>query len=313
LRTATRADFESPRRFAVALASGALAGVGGRGGLVESTEDLYIPVLIRLWLIKLGFFSPSCSLSSSAALSWLSSGACSGAAAAARWPCSAQASPTSGLKPRSSVVHRCYATDGAGWLLWLGRWPCRGAARRAPSGTAACSSWAVRQGFFFLGSVSSGRRRGRAEDDSDIYGGFPDFGGGDGTSKDFELAGFGVLVPLDLVESAFCPFLFFAGSGVGKAGPSGEDFGRYYPFQVYIGRFGRFAYQLADKSGWDLCTTTSGGFFFWCFLFPSGNLVEEPELLVIEVPDALVRRRGDGLWSSRLACSFSAQKACQSP
>jgi len=255
LRAATRGDFESPRRFAVALASGAFAGVGGRGGLVESTEDLYIRVLIRLWLVKLGFFSPSCSLSSLAALSWLSSGACSGAAAAAWWPCSAQASPTSGLKPRSSVVHRCYATDGAGWLLWLGRWPCRGAARRAPSGTAACSSWAVRQGFFFLGSVSSGRRRGRAEDDSDIYGGFPDFAGGDGTSKDFELAGFGVLVPLDLVESAFCSFLFFAGSFLDAF--AGVVFtGFLYLQGVFFWRFGS---TDSMKPGWFLPTTRVGG------------------------------------------------------
>jgi len=45
-----------PRRFAVALASGGLAGVGGGGRLAESAEDLYIPVLISLGLNKLPVF-----------------------------------------------------------------------------------------------------------------------------------------------------------------------------------------------------------------------------------------------------------------
>ena len=52
---------------------------------------------------------------------------------------------------------------------------------------------AVWRGFVFLGGVSSGRRRGRAEDGSDIYGGFPDFAGGDRTSEEHELAGSRVL------------------------------------------------------------------------------------------------------------------------
>jgi hypothetical protein len=57
LRAATGGDFAFPRRFAVVLASIALAGVGGGGGLVESTEDLYIPLLIRNKL-GLGFPMP---------------------------------------------------------------------------------------------------------------------------------------------------------------------------------------------------------------------------------------------------------------
>jgi hypothetical protein len=54
LRAATGGDSEFPRRFVVALASIALAGVGGGGGLDESTEDVYIPVLIR-YKLGLGF------------------------------------------------------------------------------------------------------------------------------------------------------------------------------------------------------------------------------------------------------------------
>jgi len=42
-----------PRRFAVALASGGLAGVGGGGWLAKSAEDLYISVLISPGLNKL--------------------------------------------------------------------------------------------------------------------------------------------------------------------------------------------------------------------------------------------------------------------
>ena len=60
----------------------------------------------------------------------------------------------------------------------------------------------------------------------------------------------------------------------------------FCPFQVYVvagGRFGRFAYQLAEKLGWDLCTTASGGFFSLLRISSSG----EPGLLVIEVPDPL--------------------------
>jgi hypothetical protein len=52
-----RGDLIFPRRFAVALASFALAGVGGGGGLVESMEEMYIPVLSRFKL-GLGFPKP---------------------------------------------------------------------------------------------------------------------------------------------------------------------------------------------------------------------------------------------------------------
>ncbi|CAN6300067.1 unnamed protein product [Urochloa humidicola] len=45
MRAATGGDSALPRRFAAALASGALTGVGGRWGLVESAEDVYIPKL----------------------------------------------------------------------------------------------------------------------------------------------------------------------------------------------------------------------------------------------------------------------------
>jgi hypothetical protein len=51
----TRGDSALPHRFAVVLASGTLAGVGGGGGLDESTEDLSILVLIRLNKLGLGF------------------------------------------------------------------------------------------------------------------------------------------------------------------------------------------------------------------------------------------------------------------
>jgi hypothetical protein len=57
LRAATGAISLFPRRFAVVLVSFALAGVGGGGGLVESTEEMYIPVLSRLKL-GLGFPKP---------------------------------------------------------------------------------------------------------------------------------------------------------------------------------------------------------------------------------------------------------------
>jgi hypothetical protein len=58
LRAATGGDFDFSRRFAVALTSIALAGVGGGGGLDESTEDMYIPVFIRNKL-GLGFLMPA--------------------------------------------------------------------------------------------------------------------------------------------------------------------------------------------------------------------------------------------------------------
>ena len=60
----------------------------------------------------------------------------------------------------------------------------------------------------------------------------------------------------------------------------------FCPFQVYVvagGKFGRSAYQLTEKLGWDLCTTASGGFFSLLGISSSG----EPELLVIEAPDLL--------------------------
>ena len=57
MRAVTRGDLAFPRRFAVALASIALAGIGG-GELDELTEDLYIPVLIRFRLNKLGLGFP---------------------------------------------------------------------------------------------------------------------------------------------------------------------------------------------------------------------------------------------------------------
>ena len=52
---------------------------------------------------------------------------------------------------------------------------------------------AVWHGLVFLGGVSSGRRRGHAEDGSNIYDSSPDFAGGDRTSEEHELAGSGVL------------------------------------------------------------------------------------------------------------------------
>ena len=58
LRVATRGDLAFPRRFAVALTSITLAGVGGGAGVDELTEDLYIPVLIRFRLNKLGLGFP---------------------------------------------------------------------------------------------------------------------------------------------------------------------------------------------------------------------------------------------------------------
>ena len=139
----------------------------------------------------------------------------------------------------------------------------------------------MRQGFFLCG-ISSGRRRGRAEDISDIYCGFPNFAGGDCTSKDYELAGFGVLVPLDLVKFTFCPFLIFSVSGVGKVGPSDEDFGRY-------------VYRLAMKPGWCFCTTSSGGFITLLGVPSSGV---RGLLVVLEVPDSL--QSGDVMASSHL-------------
>jgi hypothetical protein len=106
LRAATRSDLAFPCQFTVALAN-----VRGGGGLDELTKDLYIPILIRFRLNKLGlgFSMPA---------------------------------------------------------LW--------------------------RGFVFLGSVSNGQRRGRAEDGSDIYSSFPDFAGGHHTSEEHELAGSGV-------------------------------------------------------------------------------------------------------------------------
>ena len=53
LRAPTGGDFVFPRRFTVILASGSLAVVGG-GGLDESTEDVYIPSLIRSSLNMVG-------------------------------------------------------------------------------------------------------------------------------------------------------------------------------------------------------------------------------------------------------------------
>lgn len=156
MREATGGDFDFPRRFAVALASGALAGVGGGGGLDESTEDVYIPVLIRSWLNKVGL---------------------------------------------------------------------------------GCPMSGVRLGFFYLCGGSGGRQRRCAEIFFDIYGGFPDFTGGNCVRKGCELGASGVS-SLDLGGLIFCPSLIFFGS-------SGEDLERYVS-------------QLA-KPGWFLPTTCSSG------------------------------------------------------
>jgi len=56
LRAPTGGDSLLPHRFAVALASGGLAVVGGGGGLAKSVEVLYIPVLISPSLNKLPAF-----------------------------------------------------------------------------------------------------------------------------------------------------------------------------------------------------------------------------------------------------------------
>jgi hypothetical protein len=106
---------------------------------------------------------------------------------------------------------------------------------------------AVRHGFVFLSGGSGERRRGCAEDGSNICGGFPDFAGGNCISERYELAKSGVpVVTLDLVGFVFCSSLFFSGDAAGGAGFSGEQ-----P--------GRCVYRLDVKPGWFVSTTCFGG------------------------------------------------------
>jgi hypothetical protein len=117
LRAATRGDLAFPRRFAVNLASGALFGVGRGGGLDESTEDLYIPVLIRLRLNKLGlgFLIPTMRMGSS---SWAASPAHDGVGVRRTAPTSTAASPTS-LAATASVKSTSSPDLEYWYLLWI--------------------------------------------------------------------------------------------------------------------------------------------------------------------------------------------------
>jgi hypothetical protein len=101
-------------------------------------------------------------------------------------------------------------------------------------------------GFLFLGGGSCGRRRGQAEEGSDIYDGFPDCAGTGCISEGYDLVRSGVLPTLDRGRFVFCPSLIFSGAAVGEDSCSGEE-----------GR--RYVYQLATKPGWFVSTTYVGG------------------------------------------------------